>query len=201
MDTYIYKFEDNLYINLTNRCSNDCIFCLRNSFDGVGGSNLWLSREPDAADIISILEATELSSYRQVVFCGYGEPTYRINEIVKVGGYLKQRGAYVRLDTNGQGNLINNRDIVPELAGAVDFVSVSLNNSSSEEYMAACKPEFGQDAYFALIEFAVSCKKAGIAVQFSIVDTIPADEIERCKRISADYKVPLRIRNDLTGIR
>lgn len=197
MDTYIYKFEDNLYINLTNRCSNDCSFCLRNSFDGVGGSSLWLSREPTADDIIGLLETTQLSQFRQVVFCGYGEPTYKADEIVKIGSYLKRRGAFVRLDTNGHGNLINGRDIVPELAGAVDFVSVSLNNSSADEYIDLCKPAFGPDAYPALIEFAVSCKRAGLAVQFSIVDTISAEEIERCKRISADFSIPLRIRGDL----
>lgn len=199
MDTYIYRFEDNLYINLTNRCSNDCGFCLRNTFDGVGGSSLWLSREPDAREVIGLLEKTDLSQFKQAVFCGFGEPTYRMDAIAAIGAHLIRRGAYVRLDTNGQGCLINRRNIVPELMDAVNFVSISLNNSSADEYLAACKPQFGVDAYHALIEFAVSCKKAGLPVQFSIVDTISKNEIERCKCIASDCQIPLRIRNNLTN--
>ncbi|MCK4423715.1 MAG: YchF/TatD family DNA exonuclease, partial [Candidatus Omnitrophica bacterium] len=47
-----YPIRDSLYLNITNRCTNDCIFCIRGSTDFVKGHNLRLENEPDVDRII-----------------------------------------------------------------------------------------------------------------------------------------------------
>lgn len=192
MDVLVYELDGNLYINLTNRCSNDCRFCVRSVNPDYYGNDLWLSKEPTAEEVIAKLPD---KNYNEVVFCGYGELTFRIDELVKIGKELKKRGYIVRLNTNGQGNLINGRDITEELAEGVDKVNVSLNAGSRETYYDLCRPVFGEDAYDALIEFAKECKRRGMATNFSIVDCMDADEIELCKKTAENAGIPLRIRS------
>ena len=73
MDTYVYEYGSGLYINLTNRCNNNCAFCLRHTNQGVGRHRLWLEHEPTAEQVIEKMQ--NLSAYEEVVFCGFGEPT------------------------------------------------------------------------------------------------------------------------------
>ena len=191
MDTYAYELDGKLYINLTNRCSNDCVFCVRNGKESYFGNKLWLSKEPSTDEVLAALPQT---GYDEVVFCGFGEPTFREKEIVEIGRELKKRGYIVRLDTNGQGNLINGRDITRELAEAVDKVNVSLNECDAEKYFDICRPVFGEDAYSELISFAKKCRDRGLYVTFSVVDVIGAESIEKCKKIAAEAGIPLRVR-------
>ncbi len=191
MDVYCYELDGNLYINLTNRCSNDCRFCVRAVNPNYYGNDLWLSKEPTAEEVIASLPD---KNYNEVVFCGYGEPTFRIKELVEIGKELKKRGYIVRLNTNGQGNLINGRNIVNELAEGVDKVNVSLNAGSKEEYYDVCRPVFGEDAFAALIDFAKECRKRGLSTNFSIVDCIGEENIALCKKIAEETGVPLKIR-------
>ena len=142
MDTYAYMFGENLYINLTNRCCNDCTFCLRNDGDGVGEDNLWLSKEPKAHEVIAAVARFAPSSYRDVVFCGYGEPTYALDVMREVADYVHGIGKQTRLNTNGLGNVIQGKDIVPQLKGKIDTVSVSLNDCSAEKYDEVSPGEF-----------------------------------------------------------
>ena len=173
MDTITYELGNNLYINLTNRCSNDCEFCVRNGKTSYYGNELWLEKEPTAEEVLA---AVPDKNYDQVVFCGFGEPTFRFAVLYEVGKELRARGYSVRLDTNGQGNLINGENIVPDLARAVDFVNVSLN------------------AYEELIDFAKKCKAAGIATTFSVVDCIGEKEVEKCRAIAKKAGISLRVR-------
>ena len=191
MDTIVYELDGNLYINLTNRCSNDCRFCVRNENSSYYGYNLWLSKEPTVEEV---LNAFPDKNYGEVVFCGYGEPTFRLKELITIGKELKNRGYLVRLNTNGQGCLINGRDITEELVDGIDEVNVSLNAGSREVYYDECRPVFGEDAYDALIDFAKKCKEHGILTNFSIVDCIGEEEITKCKKIAEDAGIPLRIR-------
>ena len=211
MNVYLYELGDCLYINLTNRCSNNCTFCLRNNVDGVGGNRLWLDKEPEPPEIIegfnfiaqssNVIERSAaalqpwnfLKNYRQVVFCGFGEPTYRMDCITAIGQLLRGKGCYVRLDTNGQGRLINGRDIVPELAVSVDAVSVSLNASSAKKYNDICRPA-NKNAYAEVLNFAAACKKAGIDTTLSVVDAIGEKEIEACKKLAESRGLPFKIR-------
>lgn len=191
MDTIAYELDGKLYINLTNRCSNDCSFCVRNGKESYFGNKLWLSKEPTSEEVIAAIPQMD---YDEVVFCGFGEPTFRIKEIIEVGAELKKRGYIVRLDTNGQGNLINGRDITEDLAKAVDKVNVSLNECNAEKYFDICRPVFGEDAFDELIDFAEKCKERGLYVTFSVVDIIGEEDIEKCKEIADKAGIPLRVR-------
>lgn len=191
MDTIAYELDGKLYINLTNRCSNDCSFCVRNGKDSYYGNKLWLSEEPTCEKVLAAIPDRD---FDEIVFCGFGEPTFRLNELLQVGKELKQRGYIVRLDTNGQGSLINGKDITKELALAVDKVNVSLNACNAEKYFDLCRPIFGEDAFSELIDFAKKCKERGIYVTFSVVDVIGEKDIEQCKKIADELGVPLRVR-------
>ncbi|HBK01875.1 MAG TPA: radical SAM protein [Clostridiales bacterium] len=193
MNNYVYTINNKLYINLTNRCSNNCDFCIRDGRDGMNGTTLWIDKEPTAEEVISALPQN-LTDYEEVVFCGFGEPTYNLEALVKVGEYLHSKGMTTRINTNGQANLIHGRDVSAEVSKACDYINVSLNESNSEKYQAHCNSVFGEEAYSALLEFAALCASHGAKVNFSIVDSIGKDDIEECKKKAETLGVPLRIR-------
>lgn len=195
-DTYVYTLDGNLYINLTNKCSNGCDFCVRNERASYYGNYLWLKNgDPTPEKVIAQANGFgDLSRFKEVVFCGFGEPTYRVNEMTELCDYFHGKGLQTRLNTNGQGNLINKRDIVPELKGKLDFVNVSLNASCAEKYQPVCRSQFGESGFTALVEFAKECRKNGIPCRFSIVDCIGETEVEACKRLAESVKIPLYIR-------
>lgn len=190
-DTYVYELDGNLYINLTNRCSNDCKFCVRNGKVAYYGHKLWLSAEPTVNEVIELINGKECN---EVVFCGFGEPTFRVKEMVEIARILKEKGYKTRLNTNGHGNLINGYDITEKLSGVMDKVNVSLNAPDENEYFDVCRPVFGENAYSALIDFAVKCKNQGIDVNFSVVDCIGDKKVSKCKKLAKEVGIPLRIR-------
>ena len=190
-DTYVYELDGNLYINLTNRCSNDCKFCVRNGKTSYYGHKLWLSSEPSAQDVI---KAIKDKNYGEVVFCGFGEPTFRVREIIEIATNLKSRGYTVRLNTNGHGNLINGEDITVKFKGIIDRVNVSLNAPTQEEYFDVCRPVFGENAFDALIDFAKKCKENGVEVNFSVVDCIGEKKVNKCKKLAQQAGIPLKVR-------
>lgn len=192
MDTYVYKYGNSIYINLTNRCTNACTFCIRNKHEGVGGHNLWMKKEPEAQEIIS--ELKKETAIEKAVFCGFGEPTMRLEVLIEVAGYLKSRGANVRLDTNGQGSAYNKRDITPELKGLIDTVSVSLNAPDAKGYQQISKSVFGEEAFQHLQDFAKGCLKQGIETMFSVVDVIGLQQIEESKKIAESIGAKFRVR-------
>ena len=182
--TITYEYGDNLYVNPTNRCNFNCAFCLRHN-QGSGGSiythNLWLKREPTKEEILSSIESHDLSQYKQLVFVGFGEPTYRFDDICWVIDQMKAHGT------------INGRDIAPEFAGRFDMVSVSLNTDTAEKYNALCHPQ-QENAYQAMKDFTKEVRKYVPTVMMTVVDTIPKEEIENCRKIceeeiGATYRV------------
>ncbi len=191
MDTFVYEIDGKLYINLTNRCSNDCEFCVRNGKDSYYGNKLWLSKEPTAEEVLALIPDF---GYSEVVFCGFGEPTFKMKEVSAIGKELKKRGFFVRINTNGQGNLINGRDITEELVAAVDKVNVSLNAGDRDKYYEICRPVFGEDAFDAILDFASLCKDRGIITEFSIVDVLSEKDKEKCEEIAERLGIRLRIR-------
>ena len=194
--TITYEYEGALYVNLTNRCDCACVFCLRhNGHDGsIYADDLWLDHEPSREEALADLLGRDLPSYRELVFCGFGEPTYKMNEMIAVADFAHEKGMKTRLNTNGQGNLINKRDIVPELKGKIDLVNVSLNAPDAESYQKICHSMFRLDAFPALVEFAKSCVKNGVACRFSVVDCIGEDAVASCKRLAESAGVPLYVR-------
>ena len=195
-DTYAYTLDGNLYINLTNKCSNGCDFCVRNERASYYGNYLWLKNgDPTVEKVIAAVNGFgDLSRFKEVVFCGFGEPTYKVAEMVALCDYFHGKGLSTRLNTNGQGNLINKRDIVPDLKGKIDFVNISLNASCAEKYQPICRSQFGESGFAGLIEFAKLCKRNEINCRFSIVDCIGEEEVEACKRLAESVRIPLYVR-------
>ena len=176
-----YKIRNSLYLNITNRCTNQCYFCARTTEPWVQGYNLRLEKEPSAEDIIK--EIGDPKVYDEVVFCGYGEPTLRLNIIKEVSKKIKEIGGKIRLNTNGHGNLINKRNILPELKGIIDTISISLNAEDNEKYNKICHPIFKNGTYEAVKEFIMEAKKYIPEVVATIVDVPEVDE-EKCKEIA-----------------
>lgn len=195
-DTYLYTLDGNLYVNLTNKCSNACDFCVRNERTSYYGNFLWLNHgDPTVEKVIAAVNGMgDLSRFKEVVFCGFGEPTYRVEEMLALCDYFHGKGLKTRLNTNGQGNLINKRDIVPELKGKLDKISISLNASSSDKYKKICRSQYGENGFTAMVDFAKQCKRSGLDVAFSVVDSIGEEEIELCKYLATSVSVPLKIR-------
>lgn len=190
MNTYVYKLDDVNYINLTNQCTNDCTFCVRRAHSGVGGYDLHLEKEPCAQDVIDILNKDKTD----VVFCGLGEPTIKIDELKKIAEFVKSYGGKVRVNTNGHANKYHNRNVAAELAGLVDEISISLNGVTPRDYQTLCLSEYGEAGFDYMLDFAKECVKAGIRVTLSVVDVIPLEEIEKAKEIAREIGADFRIR-------
>jgi TatD DNase family protein len=195
---YAYTYEDpnRLYLNVTNRCTNRCAFCLRDHLDGLGGFSLHGGREPSLEDLVAAVRALGgPERFRDVVWCGFGEPTYRLDLIVGAASFLHDAGCRVRLNTNGHACLIHDRDVLPELAGAVDEVSVSLNAPNRERYLELSRPISGPEAgearfWEAVLDFLARAPRHIAGVQASVVGfTLTAVEIEEARALAASLGV------------
>ncbi|NLU10297.1 MAG: radical SAM protein [Tepidanaerobacter acetatoxydans] len=188
-----YKLGDSLYLNITNRCTNNCEFCIRQYGPEVGGYNLILDKEPTTKEIIDAIgDPTE---YKEVVFCGYGEPLLRIQVVVDVAKHLKKNypNVPIRINTNGQANLIYGEDVTPHFEGLVDVISISLNAENAEKYNEICHPEHGEDAFYSILEFIRKSKNHVPKVVVSVVD-IPEIDIDKCRKLAEELDVEFRVR-------
>lgn len=193
-----YEMWGNLYLNITNRCTNECAFCIRYQTDVLWGYNLKLDREPTVEEIVEAIG--DPTQYREVVFCGYGEPTIRLDAIKGVGARVRQLGGRVRIDTNGQGSLIWNRNIAPELKEVADAVSVSLNAHDADSYDRLCRPMKGRRVFDHVLSFIRECQKAGLEVTASVVD-VPGIDLAQTRALAGELDVPLRVRGGVPGRR
>ena len=194
-----YIVEDKLYVNITNKCSNRCEFCIRNNGDGAYGSDsLWLEREPTVEEILASVFSHDLTAFPEIVFCGYGEPTYRLDDAVIVAREVKKKypEIKIRINTNGQSDLILGRNTAPDYEGVFDIVSISLNSPTSSGYQAICHSVYGEKSFDSLLRFADEVKKYVSSVQLSAVkETLNSEEIELCKEIANRLGVTLRLRD------
>lgn len=186
-----YVIRNSLYLNMTNRCSNHCTFCVRQSSEYVKGHRLWLEREPTVEEIRTA--AGDITPYDEVVFCGYGEPTMRLDVLKEVARWVKGRPQKVRIVTNGEGDLINKQPIVPELAGLVDKVSVSVNTADAGQYEALCRSDFGAEAYPAVLEFIESCKGVIPEIEITAVGA-PGVDMKAVEQLARKMGVSFRAR-------
>lgn len=195
MDNYVYVLDGTAYVNLTNRCQNNCEFCIRRTDDCVAGTKLWLSKDADVDDVMAGYDAVknELKT-DEVVFCGYGEPTENLDVLIESARRFKAMGLRVRLNTNGLGSMSAGRNIAPELKGCVDVVSVSLNQSDERKYLAVTSSRYGVRAFSAMLDFVRDCAAAGINTVVTVVDVIGKDDIEKCRAIAEELGVPIRVR-------
>lgn len=195
MSDIFYVYGDSAYANLTNKCSCSCDFCIRKNGNALGDAkNLWHNTDPRSEEIFAALSKFPLSDFNELVFCGYGEPTYALDNLIATAKYIKENyNIRTRLNTNGLGNLINKKDIVPLIAPYIDTVSISLNASDADKYDALCHPVF-EDAYNEILNFASLCKGQIDEIILSIVDVIPKEDIEICRKITSDMGLTFRIR-------
>lgn len=195
MADIIYTYKNQVYANITNKCDCACTFCIRSQTDAIGeASNLWHHQDPSLDEIKAAIDAFDFTNYDEFVFCGYGEPTCALEQLLETGRYVKEKtGLPIRLNTNGLGNLYHKRDIIPELATVVDSVSISLNAASEEEYNKVTRPSF-EHAYPAMLDFAEEANKVFSHTQLSIVDVLPLEDQKKCQEIADSRGVYLKIR-------
>jgi len=201
MQTVTYEYGDSLYVNLTNRCDCACIFCLQhNGHKGsIYADDLWLEHEPSRQEALDDLLRRDLAGYEEIVFCGFGEPMFRADDILWLADALRSRVPALpplRINTNGHAALILGRDIVPELAGRIDRLSVSLNGATEETYLARTVPRDGAAAWDAMLTFARTAAAAGIDVTMTVVDRgMEPAELDACRELTQELGAVLRVRH------
>lgn len=197
MMTVTYEGGSSLYINMTNRCPCACTFCLRQNKDHVFDcDSLWLDREPTVKEVCESIDTRDLAKYSEVVFCGYGEPTERLYDLLSVAEYIKTKSNIkIRINTNGLSDLIWNESTAPKLKGLIDTVSISLNATNKEDYLKVVRPRFGIESFDAMLKFAKDCTDYVPSVIMTVVDVVTTkEEQERCLKISESVGAVLRIR-------
>lgn len=197
MMTIFYEVHKGLYVNLTNQCPCACTFCLRNDMDRIGRTgSLWLDHTPSLEEILTEMKNWDLSKYDEIVFCGFGEPTCAFDVLIETARVIKRDyGTPIRINTNGLGNLVNGRNILPEMAGLIDTLSISLNTPDAQEYFNTCRPKFGVKSHQAMLDFAREAGQYVPNIVMTTVDTTLSKEEEaRCAAICEEIGVKYRIR-------
>jgi len=199
MDTYAYILGDNMYINLTNLCTNDCIFCIRSLNDKVAGSDLNLTSEKiNVEDVISQIKEKMSPNVHEIVFCGYGEPLIKLDLIKEIAAFVKKTYPDIptRINTNGQANVIHKKDVTKELKTLIDKISISLNSDNAKQYQELSRSKFGESIYEEVKDFAKLCCEVGIDTSLSIVTGYKDKviNVENCKKIADSMGAKLKVR-------
>lgn len=195
--TILYDYKQSLYVNITNQCPCSCVFCIRKETDHVGNSDsLWLDHEPTVEEVKEEFKKFNLEKYDEIVFCGYGEPLVRINEVIEIAKYIRSiSDLKIRINTNGLSDLIHNKKTAMLLKNNIDSVSISLNAPNKTRYNEVTRPKFGEKSFDALLDFALDCKKYVEEVNFSVVDEISNEEIEESQKLADKMNIVLRVRH------
>ena len=193
-----YQLHGNCYLNITNRCTLRCRFCPKhNQTWDVQSYDLRLPKEPSVAEMIAAIG--DPTRYQQVVFCGLGEPTQRLDALLEVAAWVKQQGVSVRVNTDGLANLIHDRDVTPQLAKVVNALSISLNSQDPAHYEHHTRPK-REGAFAAMLAFAEAARDAGIEVTLTAIDGLEGTDIPACEAIADRLQVKFRRRElDVVG--
>lgn len=193
----LYDIDKSLYVNLTNKCPCRCIFCIRNTINEISNSgSLWLEYEPSICEIKSAFDKFNLDNYDEIVFCGYGEPLSRIDEVVEVSKFIKsKKDIKIRVNTNGLSDLIHKKNTVIMLKDVVDSISISLNGPNKETYLRVTRPRFGEVSFESMLNFAKNCKENISEVIFSVVDEISTDDIIQSEQLANSLGIALKVRH------
>lgn len=197
MMTITYPVSTGLYVNMTNRCPCACTFCIRNHKDHVFESDtLWLDREPTVQEICESLDTWNLEEFEEIVFCGFGEPTVRLYDLLDVARYIKSKSDIkIRINTNGLADLIWNKSTASELNGLIDTVSISLNATNKQDYLEIVRPKFGIESFDAMLKFTKDCTQYVSSVIMTVVDVVTTkEEQEKCKEICESVGAVFRVR-------
>ena len=193
----LYEVHNGLYVNLTNKCPCACTFCLRQTRDEMEGSgSLWLEREPTVEEAKAEFDKFDMSKYDEVVFCGFGEPTERLDDLLEIAAFVKEKfGTKTRINTNGLADLIYGKDTTPFLEGKIDTVSISLNTPNKERYYELTRNKFGIESFDALLKYAENAKNyVDKVVLTTVATTLTPDEEKECAAICDRLGVTYRIR-------
>ncbi|MCI8405049.1 MAG: TIGR04100 family radical SAM protein [Clostridia bacterium] len=194
----LYEVHNNLYVNMTNKCPCACTFCLRQTRDEMNNSgSLWLEREPSVDEVKDEFLKFDIDKYNEIVFCGFGEPTERLDDLLEVCRFIKNtyNNKTIRINTNGLSDLIHKKDTAPMFDGLIDIVSISLNTPDKERYLELTRNKFGIDSFDAMLNFAKNVKKHVREVILSTVaTTLTTEEEQKCADICASIGVTYRIR-------
>lgn len=194
MSEILYVYKKQVYVNLTNKCSANCVYCVRNKKEGVDNHNLVLEKDPTSSELISEMDAFDFHDYEELVFCGYGEPTCAMENLLTTAEYFKKNHSQkIRVNTNGLGRLYNGWDILSKLNKVVDSYSISLNAPNEERYYQLVRPSY-EHAFQEVISFAKDAKKAKKEVFFSVVDVLTDEEIDLCRDLAGKLDIPLKVR-------
>lgn len=192
IQTIAYKIKNRLYLNITDRCTLQCTFCPKyNGSWKVHDFNLRLQHRPIISDIIDAIG--DPAKYQEVVFCGYGEPTLRLKPLLEIATYIKQHDGRVRVNTDGLGNLVHKRNILPELAEKIDALSVSMNAQSARVYQRHCKPAL-QNSYFVMLAFLKKAPEYIDDVTATAINGLEGVDIRQCKSLAHNMGVEFRQR-------
>ncbi len=196
-----YDYGGGLYVNMTNKCPCRCAFCIRDMVDSLGDADsLWLKREPSKEELMKMLKQQNLATYDEIVFCGYGEPTERLDCLLAVCDYVKNdpllKGRLkTRLNTNGLSDFINDRPTAREFSGRLDAISISLNAPTAEKYNELCRPKFGIQSFDEILRFTQEVKQYVPDVTMSVVSgSISSQDVEECRKTAAKLGVKFRVR-------
>ena len=196
MADIIYELEGGTYFNITNKCPCNCAFCIRKKGDAVGSAKrLWFDKEPSFEEIKRAVDSYDFSDVKEAVFCGYGEPTNALDNLINTAKYVKKLypNIKLRVNTNGLSDLINNRPTAKEICSVIDIISVSLNETDSEKYDKITRNIFPGKAFDAMLKFTRECVEHGNEVHMTVVDVISKEEIEKsrkiCEEIGAEFIV------------
>lgn len=196
MADIVYVYRGKVYLNLTNECPCSCTFCIRKNGDAIGDAHMmWHKKTPTLDEVLTAVDNFDFTDYQEVIVCGYGEPTCTFDVLTATCAHIKEKfGLKIRINTNGLGNLVNNRDIVKEFCKNIDTVSISLNAPDAQKYNEIVRPKYGPEAFDAMLSFAKECKNYLDDVVFSVVDVISKEEIESCQKLADSMGIPLRVR-------
>ena len=190
-DVLVYAIRDRLYVNLTNRCTAHCVFCRRESSPVASGYDLRLAREHDVDEYVEAIG--EPSRFAEIIFCGFGEPTLRLAELLEIARAMKAKGSRLRMNTNGHGNLIHGRDIVPDLALFLDEISISIDAGDAATYLKIVRPDFGPESFKAVVDFVRACRGRIPKVTLTAVD-LPNLDLRPIEQLARELGVDFRAR-------
>lgn len=195
MANILYTYHNQVYVNLTNKCDCNCRFCIRSNGDSVGDAEtLWHKQTPSLEEVIAAMDAFDFTGVTELVYCGYGEPTCALENLIASAKYAKEKfGLSIRLNTNGLGNLYHKRDIVPELAEVVDTVSISLNAPDAEGYDYITRPQF-PNAFEGLLAFAKEANEQIPHAVLTVVDVLSEEDIQKSQEVADRIGIRLRVR-------
>ncbi|MCD8018132.1 MAG: TatD family nuclease-associated radical SAM protein [Clostridiales bacterium] len=189
-------FPNKIYMNLTNRCSCSCTFCLRSLKEFNEHNSLWLKEEPTVEEVKAEYEKYDWSKVKELIFCGFGEPTMRLDDVIEIGRWLKSihPDIPIRINTNGLTDLVFGKPTAHLFEGVMDTVSVSLNSSDVQKYLDVTRNRFGLQSYQAMIDYAKDCQNYVPHVVMTVVDVIGEEEVAACQKVCDDNGLVLRVR-------